>query len=89
MGPHLILHLGGGQGGMEHFLEHLSGPFSRWWDDLGTPQLTPEVREKIIAGVREEAAGRSVAELEKERDRLLLALLALRQTAPGGLTPRQ
>jgi 3-hydroxyacyl-CoA dehydrogenase len=79
MGPHLILHLGGGQNGMEHFMQHLSEPFSRWWADLGAPQLTPEVQEKIIAGVREEAAGRSVAELEKERDRLLLALLALRQ----------
>lgn len=79
MGPHLVFHLGGGAGGMEHFLQHLAGPFSRWWEDLGRPELTPELRAKLIAGVNAEAKGRSIAELEAERDAALLALLALRQ----------
>jgi 3-hydroxyacyl-CoA dehydrogenase len=79
MGPHLVFHLGGGAGGMEHFLQHLAGPFSRWWEDLGQPQLTPEVRAKLIAGVRSEVKGRSIDELERERDEALVALLALRQ----------
>ncbi|WP_438479378.1 3-hydroxyacyl-CoA dehydrogenase NAD-binding domain-containing protein [Oleiharenicola lentus] len=79
MGPHLILHLGGGQGGMSHFLDHLAGPFSRWWQDLGSPELTPEVQAKLIAGVNAEAAGRSINELEAERNRLLLGLLKLRR----------
>lgn len=79
MGPHLVFHLGGGAGGMEHFLQHLAGPFSRWWEDLGRPELTPELRAKLIAGVHAEAHGRSIAELERERDEALLALLALRQ----------
>lgn len=81
MGPHLIFHLGGGQGGMEHFLTHLSGPFSRWWNDLGKPELTPELRAALIAGVQAEAAGRSIAELERQRDELLLQLVALRTQA--------
>ena len=42
MGPNLLFHLGGGQGGIEHFLDHLSGPISTWWKDLGTiSEFTP------------------------------------------------
>jgi 3-hydroxyacyl-CoA dehydrogenase len=78
MGPNLLFHLGGGQGGIEHFLAHLSGPFSRWWDDLGHPVLTPELKDRLIQGVKAEAAGRTIAELEKQRDDLLIRLLALR-----------
>lgn len=83
MGPNLIFHLGGGPGGMEHFLAHLSGPFSRWWDTLGEPVLTPELKERLVAGVKAEAAGRSITELERQRDQLLLGLLALRRETPA------
>jgi hypothetical protein len=79
MGPNLIFHHGGGKGGIEHFMDHLSGPFAAWWEDLGQPVLTPELKEKIIAGVHAEAAGRSVPELAAERDKVVLGLLALRR----------
>jgi 3-hydroxyacyl-CoA dehydrogenase len=79
MGPNLIFHLGGGQGGMEHFMHHLSGPFTDWWEDLGRPVLTPELKEKIIRGVYDEAAGRSHFELAAQRDKVVLGLLALRR----------
>jgi 3-hydroxyacyl-CoA dehydrogenase len=79
MGPHLTLHLGGGKGGMRHFLEHLAGPFASWWADLGNPVLTPELREALIKGVSEEAAGRSIEELGRERDRVVSGLLGLRK----------
>ncbi len=75
MGPNLILHLGGGAGGIHHFMNHLSGPFTTWWKDLGNPELTPELRERLIAGVLEEANGRSIAELAAQRDAGLLAVL--------------
>jgi 3-hydroxyacyl-CoA dehydrogenase len=79
MGPNLLFHLGGGKGGLQHFLEHLSGPFATWWADLGSPGLTPEIKAKLIAGVLEEAAGRSIEQLEEERNRALLGLLAIRE----------
>ncbi len=75
MGPNLILHLGGGAGGMHHFMHHLSGPFTTWWKDLGNPELTPELRERLIAGVLEEAKGRSIEDLAAQRDAGLLAVL--------------
>jgi 3-hydroxyacyl-CoA dehydrogenase, C-terminal domain len=37
MGPNLLFHLGGGEGGIQHFMEHLAGPMASWWKDLGTP----------------------------------------------------
>jgi 3-hydroxyacyl-CoA dehydrogenase len=78
MGPNLIFHLGGGPGGIQHFMEHLAGPFSTWWNDLGHPELTPALKQKIIEGVLEEVGERSIEELNQERDEVILGLLNLR-----------
>jgi carnitine 3-dehydrogenase len=76
MGPHLTFHLAGGVGGMTHFMPHLGVPQAKeWWPALGTPELTPALQQKIIDGVAEEAAGRSIPELAAERDRCLIAVL--------------
>ena len=53
--------------------------FVSWWDDLGSPRLTPEVRAALAEGVAAEACGRDIAALEAERDRFLLDLLTLKQ----------
>jgi 3-hydroxyacyl-CoA dehydrogenase len=81
MGPNLLFHLAGGEGGIHHFMEHLAGPMTTWWKDLGNPEFTPELKEKIVQGVLEEADNQSIDELASERDKLLLGLLALRGTA--------
>jgi 3-hydroxyacyl-CoA dehydrogenase len=81
MGPNLLFHLAGGQGGIHHFMEHLAGPMTTWWKDLGNPEFTPDLKEKISQGVLAEAGKQSINNLAEERDRLLLGLLALRDTA--------
>lgn len=79
MGPNLLFHLGGGQGGVQHFMEHLSGPVATWWKDLGTlTEFSPQVKQTIIDGVLKEVGNRSIEELERERDTMLLELLATR-----------
>jgi 3-hydroxyacyl-CoA dehydrogenase len=78
MGPSLLNHLGGGQGGIEHFFEQFTGPMTAWWQVLGSPQLTAEVRARIIKGVHEETQSRSVRDLAEYRDGVLLGLLSLR-----------
>ena len=79
MGPNLLFHLGGGQGGIKHFMEHLSGPLSTWWKDLGKiTDFSPEVKQTIIDGVLKEAGNHSIEELERERDSMLLELLDMR-----------
>src|SRR6266404_5521669 len=78
MGQVLLNHLGGGQGGIEHFFQQFTGPITAWWKVLGSPQLTPELQQKLIDGVRAEAGSRSIDGLAAERDEVLLGLLELR-----------
>jgi 3-hydroxyacyl-CoA dehydrogenase len=79
MGPNLLFHLGGGEGGIQHFMEHLAGPMASWWKDLGTlTELSPQTKQTIIEGVAREAEGQSVDQLAEIRDEVLLGLLQLR-----------
>jgi 3-hydroxyacyl-CoA dehydrogenase len=79
MGNMMLNHLGGGPGGIEHFFDQFTGPMTAWWKVLGAPELTPAVRNKLIAGLHEEVGSRSIAELEAERDEVLLRLLEARR----------
>ena len=79
MGPNLLFHLGGGQNGIQHFMDQFTGPLATWWKDLGKiTDFSPEVKQLIIRGVQDEAGNRSIEELERERDAMLLELLATR-----------
>jgi carnitine 3-dehydrogenase len=77
MGPHLTFHLAGGEGGMNHFMQHFAGPIQSWMDDLGTPRLTESVQQMIVDGVAQEAGSRSVADLQRWRDRKLIDILRI------------
>ncbi|KVQ40213.1 3-hydroxyacyl-CoA dehydrogenase [Burkholderia territorii] len=79
MGQCLTYHLGGGAGGIVHFLEHLSGPITTWWDDLGTPSFDPAVDRKLNEALRAIQGERSMLELAAERDRLLVELIDARR----------
>ena len=81
MGNMMLNHLGGGQGGIEHFFQQFTGPMTAWWKVLGQPVLTPEVQKKLIDSVHAEVGSRSIAELEAQRDEVLLGLLELRTKA--------
>lgn len=77
MGPHMTYHLGGGDGGIRRYMEILGSSQERRWAALGEPQLTDEVKQKIIDGVDAEVRGRSMGELTTERDATLLKLLKI------------
>ncbi|WP_322067308.1 3-hydroxyacyl-CoA dehydrogenase NAD-binding domain-containing protein [Burkholderia ubonensis] len=79
MGPNMLFHLGGGQGGIEHFFDQFTGPMTAWWKVLGSPQITPELRRKVVAGVQDEVDGQSIDQLAARRDEILLGLLSLRR----------
>lgn len=78
MGPNLLFHLGGGKGGIQHFMDHLAHSFENWWSDLGAPILTPRLKQAIVEGVLKEAGSRTVEELAQQRDSALLELLNIR-----------
>lgn len=76
MGPTTLFHLGAGDGGLQAFCDHFRDTFNGWWDGLGDPRLDDAVIEKLVAGMNEQARGRSPRELSEERDRMLVALQA-------------
>lgn len=78
MGAHMTYHLGGGAGGIEHYLRHLGPSQQRRWDTLGTPELSPEVCDALIEGIKTASHGRTIPELEAERDAGLMAALKTR-----------
>jgi carnitine 3-dehydrogenase len=87
MGPCLTFHLAGGQGGMGYMLDHFGAALLEPWTRLEAPELTPELRERMVEGSLREAAGRSITELERERDEFIVELLALRERyTPDGTT---
>jgi 3-hydroxyacyl-CoA dehydrogenase len=77
MGQHLIYHLGGGEGGMAHFLDHFIPALEKqWWPSLASwTTLPPEARDILIEGVQAEMKGRSLEEVFKWRDEKLVELL--------------
>jgi carnitine 3-dehydrogenase len=66
----------GGEAGMKHFLEQF-GPCLQWpWTKLtDVPDLDDDLINLIVSQSDAQAAGRSVSELEDERDANLVAIL--------------
>jgi len=79
MGQSLQWHLGGGAGGIQHFMDHLMPPLEGMMKALGTPNITTELKQMVVSGVMREAAGRSVDQLSQEENRVLIGLLKLRE----------
>ena len=84
MGQSLQWHLGGGAGGIKHFMDHLMDPLAGMMKALGTPNITPELKQTVVDGVMREAGGRSVEELAQDENRVIIGLMNLR-----GIHPKQ
>jgi carnitine 3-dehydrogenase len=81
MGPSLQWHVGGGQGGIQHFMEHLMDPLAGMMKTLGTPEITPQLKQTVVDAVLKEAGGRSVEQLAREENAILIGLLKQRAAA--------
>jgi 3-hydroxyacyl-CoA dehydrogenase len=81
MGPSLQWHVGGGEGGIQHFMEHLMDPLAGMMKTLGTPEITPQLKQTVVDAVLKEAGGRSVEQLAREENSVLTGLLKLRSAA--------
>ncbi len=74
MGTNLIYHLAGGEPGMRHMLAQF-GPALKWpWTKLEAPELTDKLIDRMVEGTQQQAAGRSIRELERLRDNYLVAI---------------
>ena len=84
MGTNLTFHLAGGEGGMRHMLDQFGPALKLPWTRLEAPELTGELVEAMATGCEHQAGGRSIAELEQQRDGCLLAVMrALRPSGTG------
>jgi 3-hydroxyacyl-CoA dehydrogenase len=81
MGQSLQWHLGGGAGGIHHYMEHLMPGLQGLMEDLKMPDITPALKQTVIDGVLKEARGQSVEQLANEENDVMLGLLALRAKA--------
>ncbi|UOQ42900.1 3-hydroxyacyl-CoA dehydrogenase NAD-binding domain-containing protein [Halobacillus salinarum] len=77
MGPFLTFHLAGGEQGMRHMLEQFGPALKLPWTKLKAPELTEELKERVISGCEEYAGDQSVSDLEAKRNEFLVKLLAL------------
>lgn len=82
MGPHLIYHMGGGPGGYRHYLDHLGPTQVDRWQDLGTPELTPALIDRMVAELDASLTGVDAEALRQKRDAALVALARLKQDLP-------
>lgn len=77
MGPFMTLHMGGGDQGMRHLLHQFGPALKLPWTKLEAPELTDELKEKVITGCETHAGDQTVEALEQKRNEFLVKLLAL------------
>jgi 3-hydroxyacyl-CoA dehydrogenase len=81
MGPSLQWHLGGGPGGIHHYVEQFMDGFVGLMRKLEMPDVTPVLMQTVIDGVLKEANGQSVEQLAQAENQVVSEFLALRARA--------
>ena len=77
MGPFMTFHMAGGDAGMRHMLEQFGPALKLPWTKLVAPELTEELKERVIEGCESSGQGKTVAELEEKRNEFLVKQLEL------------
>lgn len=75
MGSLTTLTLAGGQGGMARMLDSFSGAIDAWWAALGKPEMTKEVKDRLIAAAAHITANTNINALIEQRDHALVPIL--------------
>jgi ketoreductase RED1 len=86
-GPFLSFHLGGGPGGLRHFLAHLGPNMARRWRSTTPPDLDEDTVETVSSATEAAYGTDRYAALTEARDRALAAVLAARPA--DGPTPQE
>ena len=81
MGPCMVFHVGGGEGGMAYCLEQFGPALKFPWTRLAAPELTDELATKMIDGCNEAAAGEDFRSLTARMNDGLVRILKARRAA--------
>ena len=74
-GPFKTFTLGGGPGGLPHFLKHLGPGLEQLWSVLGNPHLDQPTNDLLIGQVNNSYAKIPYQQLAKERDEQQLSIM--------------
>ena len=74
-GPFKTFTLGGGPGGLPHFLKHLGPGLEQLWSNLGNPHLDQPTNDLLIEQANNSYAKIPYQELAKERDEQQLSIM--------------
>ena len=74
MGPCMVFHVGGGEGGMAYNLDQFGPALKLPWTRLEAPELTQELRDRMVDGCEEMAGGRDFTTLSREMNAGLVAI---------------
>ncbi len=74
MGPCMVFHVGGGEGGMAHNLDQFGPALKLPWTRLEAPELTPELRDRMVSGCEEMAGDQDFHSLSAEMNAGLVAI---------------
>ena len=59
-------------------LDHFGPGIAEWWETMNeNPGLDEALKQELINGIRVESKGRSIGQLEEERDEQLVELLKM------------
>jgi carnitine 3-dehydrogenase len=77
MGSFFTYHLAGGPSGMRDFIKQFDPTLELPWTDLKFPRWSEALERRLVEGCENQAAGRSVAEIEAKRDDVLVDMMRL------------
>ena len=75
MGHFQILNLGGGDEGFQGWMKNVSG--LKVGDKIGATVMTQELLDKLLEGIDTLSQGKTIAEMARERDEKLVAILKI------------
>ena len=81
MGPCMVYHVGGGEGGMRYCLEQFGPALELPWTRLEAPELTGALTERMVEGCVEAAGGEDFLALTRKMNRGLVRVLKARREA--------
>ena len=83
LGQCMAFHVACGEGGMATNLDQFGPALKLPWTRLDAPELTQTLRDRMVDGCNEIAAGRDFEALAEARDRALVAVLRAIRGAPA------
>ena len=79
MGPCMVYHVGGGEGGMAYCLEQFGPTLKLPWSRLAAPDLTDELSAKLVDGCVDAAGGADFRAMTRNMNKALVRILKVRR----------